>query len=70
LKLPDGMNVIDLKKEPLTQPVPAPVRGRASPVSWRVRTSVAGARQNVSISTDTKLGQSRLVTITQKSLFN
>lgn len=68
LKLPAGMSV--LGNTPLTQPVPPLVRGRASPVTWRVQTNNAGAKQEISITTDTGLRQLRLVTISQKSLFN
>lgn len=67
LKLPAGMTLPD--KQTLTQDVPLMRAGRPSPVTWRVRTGAAGARQ-ISVSTDTNLHQSRRVTISDRSLFN
>ena len=66
LKLPPGMST----KDKLTQPVPPIIRGRASPITWRVYTPDAGSKQEISISTDNGLSLKRRVTIGAKPLFN
>jgi hypothetical protein len=69
LKLPPGMSLIDSKQK-LTQPVP-PIRAdRAVPVTWRVRASVPGSRQEISVATDYGLRTMRRVTIGAQPLFN
>ncbi len=68
LKLPAGMSLAG--KQTMTQKVPTIRAGRAVPVTWKVRTMNAGARQEIAVSTDNGLNQSRRVTISDRSLFN
>lgn len=66
IKLPTGMST----KDPPTQKVPPIVRGRASPITWRVHTATAGQRQEIGITTDNGLSLKRRVTIGASALFN
>lgn len=65
LKLPAGLKLIDGKE---TQDV-MPMRGRPSPVTWRVRAEKDG-KHDLAVSLDTGVSQARRVTINAKSLFN
>ncbi len=66
ITLPPGLKLVEGSKE--TQEV-MPVRGRPSPVTWRVRADNEG-KYDLKVALDTSVQRVRRVTITAKSLFN
>lgn len=70
LKLPAGLELLE---GPLTKPVvsrPGPDgKYRPVPVTWRAR-ALSDGLKNITVTTDSKLTETRRVTITAKSLFN